>query len=98
MIVLVVGGDMPWIVPAVLLLLVDALVADTTLGAATLEADPPTALPMAVRPWLARSAGCSGESRRSSCRPPRGARSTTMVARFATSTPPTTCLAVDGWL
>jgi molybdopterin-guanine dinucleotide biosynthesis protein A len=52
-IVLVVGGDMPWIVPAVLGLLVDALVADATLGAATLEADPPTALPMAVRPGLA---------------------------------------------
>ena len=65
-IVLVVGGDMPWIVPAVLLLLVDALVADTTLGAATLEADPPTALPMAVRPWLAGPAAADllGENRR----------------------------------
>ena len=46
---LVVGGDMPTLIPAVLALLVDALVEDRALVAATLEADPPSALPMAVR-------------------------------------------------
>jgi molybdopterin-guanine dinucleotide biosynthesis protein A len=49
-IALVVGGDMPWLVPEVLALLVDVFAADPVLGAATLEADPPSALPMAIRP------------------------------------------------
>lgn len=52
-IALVVGGDMPALVPSVLRLLVGAVAADPSLGAATLEADPPSALPMAVRPSLA---------------------------------------------
>lgn len=50
---LLVGGDMPSLVPDVLALLVDALGADPSLGAATLEADPESALPMAVRVALA---------------------------------------------
>lgn len=58
-IVLVVGGDMPSLVPAVLRLLVGALVADPTPGAATLEADPPSALPMAVRRSLAAPAAAA---------------------------------------
>jgi molybdopterin-guanine dinucleotide biosynthesis protein A len=51
--VLLVGGDMPTLVPSVLRALVAALEADEGLGAATLEADPPAILPMAVRPSLA---------------------------------------------
>jgi molybdopterin-guanine dinucleotide biosynthesis protein A len=53
---LVVGGDMPSLVPAVLQALVEALVADARLGAVTLEADPPAILPMAVRSSLAAPA------------------------------------------
>ncbi len=48
-VVLVVGGDMPSLVPAVLALLVRALEADPSLGAAILQADPSPTLPMAVR-------------------------------------------------
>lgn len=51
-IALVVGGDMPHLVPTVLQCLCDALVADPALAAVTLEADPFSALPMAVRPSL----------------------------------------------
>ncbi|HEY5628209.1 MAG TPA: NTP transferase domain-containing protein [Candidatus Limnocylindrales bacterium] len=49
---IVVGGDMPWVVPAVLRALLAALDADATLGAATLEAEPTAVLPMAVRPSM----------------------------------------------
>jgi molybdopterin-guanine dinucleotide biosynthesis protein A len=45
-----VGGDMPALVPAVLDALLAALDADPVLGAATLEAEPPASLPMALRP------------------------------------------------
>ena len=55
-IAIVVGGDMPTLQPAVLRLLADALAANPTLSAATLEADPPSALPMAVRPSVAAPA------------------------------------------
>jgi molybdopterin-guanine dinucleotide biosynthesis protein A len=47
-----VGGDMPSLVPDVLRLLLDALAADQLLGAATLEAEPTASLPMAVRPSI----------------------------------------------
>jgi len=49
---LLVGGDMPSLVPGVLRLLLDALDVDPALGAATLEAEPTASLPMAVRPAL----------------------------------------------
>jgi len=49
---ILVGGDMPSLVPAVLALLLAALDADPALGAATLEAEPTASLPMAVRPAL----------------------------------------------
>lgn len=45
-----VGGDMPWLVPGVLEALLHTLAADRTLGAVVLEADAPAMLPMAVRP------------------------------------------------
>jgi molybdopterin-guanine dinucleotide biosynthesis protein A len=47
---LVAGGDMPSLVPAVLRLMADRLLADAASAAATLETDPPSPLPMAVRP------------------------------------------------
>jgi molybdopterin-guanine dinucleotide biosynthesis protein A len=50
--VILVGGDMPTLVPGVLRLLLDALDADAALGAATLEAEPTASLPLAVRPAL----------------------------------------------
>jgi molybdopterin-guanine dinucleotide biosynthesis protein A len=50
---IVVGGDMPTLQADVLRLLEEALDADAALGAATLEADPPSVLPMAVRPSVA---------------------------------------------
>jgi molybdopterin-guanine dinucleotide biosynthesis protein A len=50
---LLVGGDMPSLVPVVLRLLLGALDADPALGAATLEAEPTASLPMAIRPSLA---------------------------------------------
>ena len=51
-IALVAGGDMPHLVPVVLQRLCDTLLADPALAAVTLEADPFSALPMAVRPSL----------------------------------------------
>ena len=50
---IVVAGDMPALVPAVLQALLDALVSDAGTGVACLEADPESPLPMAVRPSLA---------------------------------------------
>jgi molybdopterin-guanine dinucleotide biosynthesis protein A len=50
---IVVAGDMPALVPAVLLALLDAVAADTGPAVACLEADPASPLPMAVRPSLA---------------------------------------------
>ncbi len=50
---IVVGGDMPHLVPAVLELLAAAVDGDPAAGAATLETDPPCVLPLAVRPSLA---------------------------------------------
>jgi molybdopterin-guanine dinucleotide biosynthesis protein A len=51
---IVVGGDMPHLVPGVLALLAATLEADPATGAATLEADPACVLPLALRPSLAR--------------------------------------------
>ena len=53
---LVVGGDMPSLVPAVLRLLARSLAADPSLAAMTLAASGPAPLPMAVRPAAARAA------------------------------------------
>jgi molybdopterin-guanine dinucleotide biosynthesis protein A len=53
---LVVGGDMPTLVPAVLRLLVDRLAADPSRAAMTLATSRPAPLPMAVRPAAARAA------------------------------------------
>ena len=50
---IVVAGDMPTLEPAVLALLVRALVHDPSLGAACLEAEPPSPLPAALRPSVA---------------------------------------------
>ena len=55
-IALVVGGDMPTLVPVVLRLMVDRLAADPSLAAMTLAASRPAPLPMAVRPAAARGA------------------------------------------
>lgn len=55
----VVGGDMPWAVPAVLAALLAALEADPALGAATLEAEPAAILPLAVRPSLVAPAAAA---------------------------------------
>jgi molybdopterin-guanine dinucleotide biosynthesis protein A len=62
---IVIGGDMPWVLQAVLFTLLAAL-DDSTLGAATLEAEPTATLPMAVRPSLVLPAAASllAESRR----------------------------------
>ncbi len=57
--VIVVGGDMPWIVPAVIASLLAALDADPALGAMTLEAEPRAILPMAVRPSLVAPAAAA---------------------------------------
>ncbi len=51
--VVVVGGDMPRLVPGVLALLAATVAADPTIGGASLEADPPCVLPLAIRPSLA---------------------------------------------
>jgi molybdopterin-guanine dinucleotide biosynthesis protein A len=56
LIALVVGGDMPTLVPAVLRLLVERLAADPALAAMTLAASRPAPLPMAVRPAATRGA------------------------------------------
>lgn len=50
---IVVAGDMPTLVPAVLHALLDALAADASLGAVTLEVDPVSPLPAALRPPVA---------------------------------------------
>ena len=55
-IVLVVGGDMPGLVPAVLRLLVEHLGAAEGIAAMTLDASPPAPLPLAVRPDRVRAA------------------------------------------
>jgi molybdopterin-guanine dinucleotide biosynthesis protein A len=55
-VVLVVGGDMPSLVPAVLRLLAESLVADPSLVAMRLAASRPAPLPMVVRPVPARAA------------------------------------------
>ena len=52
-VVLLVAGDMPTLIPGVLDLLARVLGADPSLGAATLETDPPTLLPSAIRASLA---------------------------------------------
>jgi molybdopterin-guanine dinucleotide biosynthesis protein A len=53
---IVVGGDMPHLVPGVLARLAAALDANPAMGVVTLEADPPSVLPLALRPSLARPA------------------------------------------
>lgn len=55
-VVLVVGGDMPTLVPAVLRLLATTLAEDPSLAVMTLAASDPAPLPMAVRPNAARAA------------------------------------------
>jgi molybdopterin-guanine dinucleotide biosynthesis protein A len=50
---IVVGGDMPHLVPAVLSLLAAAVDGDPLVGGAVLEAEPPCVLPFAVRPSIA---------------------------------------------
>jgi molybdenum cofactor guanylyltransferase len=55
-IALVVGGDMPSLVPDVLRLLAESLAGDTSVAAMTLAASRSAPLPMAVRPELARTA------------------------------------------
>ena len=52
-VVIVVAGDMPSLVPAVLQLLAETVAADPGVGAAHLETDPPSPLPAAVRASLA---------------------------------------------
>lgn len=66
-IVLVVGGDMPGLVPAVLRLLADRLGAEEGLAAMTLDASPSAPLPLAIRPGAARDglAACLASGRRS---------------------------------
>jgi molybdopterin-guanine dinucleotide biosynthesis protein A len=53
-IVLLVAGDMPTLDPRVLALLVRELEADPSLGAVSLESQPPSPLPCAIRATLAR--------------------------------------------
>ena len=53
-IALVVGGDMPHLVPGVLRRLVDRLEVEEGVGAITLDASPPAPLPMAIRPVAVR--------------------------------------------
>jgi molybdopterin-guanine dinucleotide biosynthesis protein A len=55
-IAVVVGGDMPSLVPAVLRLLAETLAGDSSLVAMTLAASDSAPLPMAIRPEAARSA------------------------------------------
>ncbi len=56
---IVVAGDMPWRVPAVLGALLAALDADPALGATTLEAEPAAILPLAIRPSLVAPAAAA---------------------------------------
>lgn len=58
-VVVVVAGDMPTLVPAVLELLIAALVRGPSLGAACLEAEPASPLPAAVRPSVAGPAAAT---------------------------------------
>jgi molybdopterin-guanine dinucleotide biosynthesis protein A len=51
---IVVGGDMPYLVPGVLALLVATVDGDPGIGGASLAADPPCVLPLAIRTSLAR--------------------------------------------
>jgi molybdopterin-guanine dinucleotide biosynthesis protein A len=64
---IVVAGDMPTLVPAVLELLAGVLARDPSLGAVCLEAEPASPLPAAVRPSIAGPAARSllGADRRS---------------------------------
>ena len=55
-VVLVVGGDMPTLVPAVLRIMAERLAADPSLAVMTLAASDPAPLPMALRPDAARAA------------------------------------------
>jgi molybdenum cofactor guanylyltransferase len=66
-IALVVGGDMPWLVPGVLQLMVERLEAAKGLAVITLDASPPAPLPMAVRPAAAGpgAVACLAAGRRS---------------------------------
>ncbi len=66
-IALVVGGDMPSLVPGVLRLLLDSLAADPGLAAMTLAASPEAPLPMVVRPSAVSVAvdACLAAERRS---------------------------------
>ena len=66
-IALVVGGDMPRLMPAVLRLLAERFAAAPRLSAMTLAASPPATLPMAVRPAGALDAitTCLAADRRS---------------------------------
>jgi molybdopterin-guanine dinucleotide biosynthesis protein A len=66
-IVVVAGGDMPGMVPGVLRLLADRLAAAEDLAAITLDASPPTPLPMALRPGAVTDAlaACLAGGRRS---------------------------------
>ncbi len=77
-----VGGDMPSLVPAVLEVLVAALDPDPSLGAATLEADPPASLPMALRPAIVGPAAAAllAEGRRALRGVPARVPSTTVPA------------------
>lgn len=56
---IVVAGDMPTLVPAVLELLAGVLASDPSLGAVCLEAEPASPLPAAVRPSIAGPAATS---------------------------------------
>ena len=56
---IVVAGDMPTLVPAVLELLAGVLASDPSLGAVCLEAEPASPLPAAVRPSIAGPAARS---------------------------------------
>ena len=56
---IVVAGDMPTLVPAVLALLAGTLARDPSLGAASLETDPASPLPAAVRPSVAGPAAAT---------------------------------------
>jgi molybdopterin-guanine dinucleotide biosynthesis protein A len=66
-IALVVGGDMPWLVPGVLRLMVARLEAAEGLGVISLDASPPAPLPMALRPAAAGpgALACLAAGRRS---------------------------------
>lgn len=56
---ILVGGDMPLLVPGVMALQLDALAADPALGAVTLESESIAPLPMAARPSLVAPAAAA---------------------------------------